>query len=214
MSKYELESLKRYLYFITIWFDLFMLFWWHFFKKFTTYFAISQSNDFHAFYMKKKKMGTQPKRVGCLKKGKLTGFRLFMLAFEADFVISFLLDWLFWEIFFVRFFPLPLLDFFESFDNSITNSATEINYVFIHRTVGNSENPEGQVEIQGILKGEGFAFIPVKKLTWHGTPHGPPCSDGPDSPTNIRKLNVLYVLFLNTKSYALATFHSLRPWLS
>ena len=78
---------------------------------------------------------------------KLTGFRLFMLAFEeADFVISFLLDWL-WEVFFVRFFPLPLLDFFESFDNSITNSATEINYVFIHRTVGNSENPEGQVEI-------------------------------------------------------------------
>ena len=70
------------------------------------------------------------KWVGCLKKGKLTGFRLFMLAFEADFVISFLLDWLFWEIFFVRFFPLPLLDFFESFDNSITNSATEINYVF------------------------------------------------------------------------------------
>ena len=88
------------------------------------------------------------KWVGCLKKGKLTGFRLFMLAFEADFVISFLLDWLFWEIFFVRFFPLPLLDFFESFDNSITNSATEINYVFIHRTVGNSENPKGKVEIQ------------------------------------------------------------------
>ena len=36
----------------------------------------------------------------------------------------------------------------ESFDNSITNSATKINYVFIHRTVGNSENPEGKVEIQ------------------------------------------------------------------
>ena len=94
-----------------------------------------------------------------------------MLAFEADFVISFLLDWLFWEIFFVRFFPLPLPDFFESFDNSITNSATEINYVFIHRTVGNSENLEGQVEIQGILKGEGLAFIPVKKLACHVTPH-------------------------------------------
>ena len=94
-----------------------------------------------------------------------------MLAFEADFVISFLLDWLFWEIFFVRFFPLPLPDFFESFDNSITNSATEINYVFIHRTVGNSENPEGQVEIQGILKGEGLAFIPVKKLACHVTHH-------------------------------------------
>ena len=56
-----------------------------------------------------------------------------MLAFEADFVISFLLDWL-WEVFFVRFLPLPLLDFFESFDNSITNSATEINYVFIQQT--------------------------------------------------------------------------------
>ena len=96
-----------------------------------------------------------------------------MLAFEADFVISFLLDWLFWEIFFVRFFPLLLPDFFESFDNSITNSATEINYVFIHRTVVNSKNPEEQVKIQGILKGEGFEFIPVKKLAWHVTPTVP-----------------------------------------
>ena len=97
-----------------------------------------------------------------------------MLAFEADFVISFLLDWLFWEIFFVRFFPLPLPDFFESFDNSITNSATEINYVFIHKAVGNSENPEGQVKIQGILKGESFAFIPVKKWRGMWPPRPPP----------------------------------------
>ena len=33
----------------------------------------------------------------------------------------------------------------ESFDYNITNSAIEINYVFIHRTVGNSENAEGCV---------------------------------------------------------------------
>ena len=60
-----------------------------------------------------------------------------------------------------------LAGLFESFDNSITNSATEINYVFIHRTVGNSETPEGQVEIQGTLKGEGLTFIPVKRLACH-----------------------------------------------